>query len=69
MTALLHSIFFHRLLVNVAPRELRVLDTTVSITDSQDIENLVEDRITEFLQNTSHVKQGKVGNSAQIPLF
>lgn len=27
--ALLHSIFFHRLLVNVAPRELRFLDTTV----------------------------------------
>ncbi|KAF7730663.1 hypothetical protein EC973_001612 [Apophysomyces ossiformis] len=60
LRALLHSIFFHRLLVNVAPRELRVLDTTVSITDSPDIEKLVEDRITEFLQNNSHVKQGKM---------
>ncbi|KAI8374582.1 uncharacterized protein BYT42DRAFT_576858 [Radiomyces spectabilis] len=63
LRALLHSIFFHRLLVNVMPRELRVLDTTVSITDSRDVEMLIEAKIAEFLQNTSppHIKQGKLG--------
>ncbi|KAG1057037.1 hypothetical protein G6F43_001109 [Rhizopus delemar] len=62
MVGLLHSIFFHRLLGTVAPRELRVLNTTVSITDSQEVEKLIEEKITEFLQNTisSHIKQGKL---------
>ncbi|ORE04760.1 hypothetical protein BCV72DRAFT_307019 [Rhizopus microsporus var. microsporus] len=62
LRGLLHSIFFHRLLVNVAPRELRVLNTTVSITDSQEIETLIEQKIAEFLQNTnsSQIKQGKL---------
>lgn len=84
---LLHSIFFHRLLVNVAPRELRVLNTTVvtilkniythinnqlyttkkSITDSQEVETLIEQKIAEFLQNTnsSQIKQGKVSNKTK----
>ncbi|GAN02349.1 DUF1649 domain protein [Mucor ambiguus] len=63
LRGLLHSIFFHRLLVNVLPRELRVLNTTVSITDSPDVENLIEEKIAEFLQNSNsptQVKQGKV---------
>ncbi|KAG1170023.1 hypothetical protein G6F70_007963 [Rhizopus microsporus] len=62
LRGLLHSIFFHRLLVNVAPRELRVLNTTVSITDSQEVETLIEQKIAEFLQNTnsSQIKQGKL---------
>lgn len=81
----MHSIFFHRLLGTVAPRELRVLNTTVvstttmyfflnsfrfnqSITDSQEVEKLIEEKITEFLQNTisSHIKQGKVSKSKDI---
>jgi hypothetical protein len=36
-----------------------------SITDSQEVEKLIEEKITEFLQNTisSHIKQGKVSKS------
>ncbi|EPB87121.1 hypothetical protein HMPREF1544_06047 [Mucor circinelloides 1006PhL] len=63
LRGLLHSIFFHRLLINVLPRELRVLNTTVSITDSADVENLIEEKIAEFLHNSNsptQVKQGKV---------
>ncbi|KAI8637752.1 hypothetical protein BD408DRAFT_41350 [Parasitella parasitica] len=59
---LLHSIFFHRLLINVVPRELRVLNTTVSITDNVDIENLIEEKVAEFLHHSSsptQVAQGK----------
>lgn len=62
LRGLLHSIFFHRLLINVLPRELRVLNTTVSITDSHDVETLIEEKIAEFLHNnsSSQVKQGKL---------
>ncbi|KAI8376849.1 hypothetical protein BD560DRAFT_367575 [Blakeslea trispora] len=62
LRGLLHSIFFHRLLANVIPRELRVLNTTVSITDSADVEKLIEEKTVEFLHNTnsSQIKQGKV---------
>ncbi|KAI8879937.1 hypothetical protein K501DRAFT_255954 [Backusella circina FSU 941] len=62
LRGLLHSIFFHRLLVSVIPREIRVLNTSVSITDSQEVEDLIEAKITEFLQNTrsNQVKQGKL---------
>ncbi|KAI8088865.1 uncharacterized protein BX664DRAFT_331604 [Halteromyces radiatus] len=61
LRALLHSIFFHRLLVNVTPRELRVLDTTVSITDSREVENLIEDKANEFIQSLqTNIKQGKI---------
>ncbi|KAG2235238.1 hypothetical protein BDF21DRAFT_427501 [Thamnidium elegans] len=62
LRGLLHSIFFHRLLINVLPRELRVLNTSVSITDSKDVERLIEEKIAEFLHNTSptQIKQGKL---------
>ncbi|KAI8329019.1 autophagy-related protein [Choanephora cucurbitarum] len=60
LRGLLHSIFFHRLLANVIPRELRVLNTTVSITDNIDVEKLIEEKTVEFLHNTTHIKQGKV---------
>ncbi|CAO3668919.1 unnamed protein product [Rhizopus stolonifer] len=62
LRGVLHSIFFHRLLGTVIPRELRVLNTTVSITDSNEVENLIEEKITEFLQNTNstRIKQGKL---------
>lgn len=63
LRGLLHSIFFHRLLINVIPRELRVLNTTVSITDSSDVENLIEEKIAEFLHNSNsptQVKQEKL---------
>ncbi|KAG2217813.1 hypothetical protein INT45_005414 [Circinella minor] len=62
LRALLHSIFFHRLLVNVTPREFVVLDTTVSATDNRDVEHLIDERAAEFVQNicSSHVKQGKI---------
>ncbi|ORZ18969.1 hypothetical protein BCR42DRAFT_235508 [Absidia repens] len=61
LRALLHSIFFHRLLVNVTPRELRVLDTTVSITDSKEVETLVEEKANEFLQSIqNNARQGKI---------
>ncbi|KAI9256625.1 hypothetical protein BDA99DRAFT_143454 [Phascolomyces articulosus] len=62
LRALLHSIFFHRLLVNVTPREFMVLDTTVSATDNRDVEHLIDERAAEFVQNicSSHVKQGKI---------
>ncbi|RCI03851.1 hypothetical protein CU098_012347 [Rhizopus stolonifer] len=53
LRGLLHSIFFHRLLINVTPRELRVLNTTVSITDNADVEKLIEEKTVEFLHNTS----------------
>ncbi|KAL1935385.1 hypothetical protein VTP01DRAFT_4525 [Rhizomucor pusillus] len=61
LRALLHAIFFHRLLVNVTPRELRFLDITVSATDSREVESLIEERIADFLYNTSpsHIRQGK----------
>ncbi|KAG2208209.1 hypothetical protein INT46_000251 [Mucor plumbeus] len=51
------------LLINVIPRELRVLNTTVSITDSSDVENLIEEKIAEFLHNSNsptQVKQEKL---------
>ncbi|KAI9490085.1 hypothetical protein BDB00DRAFT_839534 [Zychaea mexicana] len=62
LRALLHSIFFHRLLVHVTPREFVVLDTTVSATDNRDVEHLIDERAAEFVQNicSSHVKQGKI---------
>ncbi|KAL0075405.1 hypothetical protein F4703DRAFT_1889011 [Phycomyces blakesleeanus] len=62
LRAILHSIFFHRLLINITPRELRVLETTVSTTDSPDVEILIEERVNEFVQNinTSQPKQGKM---------
>ncbi|KAI8074774.1 hypothetical protein BC940DRAFT_289059 [Gongronella butleri] len=61
LRALLHSIFFHRLLVNVTPRELHVLDTTVSMTDSDEIQQLIEDKVTEFMLTVqSQVKQAKL---------
>ncbi|KAI9315701.1 hypothetical protein BX666DRAFT_1958279 [Dichotomocladium elegans] len=62
LRALLHSIFFHRLLVTVTPRERRFLDTTVATTDNPEVERLIEERAAEFFQiissNTS--KQGKI---------
>ncbi|KAI9487177.1 MAG: hypothetical protein EXX96DRAFT_552110 [Benjaminiella poitrasii] len=60
LRGLLHSIFFHRLLTNVIPRELRVLNTTVSITDSSEVDTLIEEKIAEFLHNTNQLKQGKL---------
>ncbi|CAO3598053.1 unnamed protein product [Absidia cylindrospora] len=61
LRALLHSVFFHRLLVNVTPRELRVLDTTVSITDSKEVETLIEEKANEFLQSIqNNARQGKI---------
>ncbi|SAM04103.1 hypothetical protein [Absidia glauca] len=61
LQALLHSIFFHRLLVNVKPRELNVLDTTVSITDSWEVEALIEEKTNEFLSSLhDNTKQGKI---------
>ncbi|KAI9361321.1 hypothetical protein BD770DRAFT_383181 [Pilaira anomala] len=62
LRGLLHSIFFHRLLINVYPRELRVLHTSISVTDSKEVETLIEEKIIEFLHNTSpaQVKQGKL---------
>ncbi|KAI9253598.1 autophagy-related protein [Sporodiniella umbellata] len=58
----MHSIFFHRLLGIVIPRELRVLNTTVSITDSQEVEDLIEEKIIEFMHNSNsaRIKQGKL---------
>ncbi|CDH58074.1 duf1649 domain protein [Lichtheimia corymbifera JMRC:FSU:9682] len=62
LRALLHSIFFHRLLVNVAPRELRFLDTTVATTDNREVDHLIEQRATEFFQTISsnNARQGKI---------
>ncbi|KAI8992490.1 hypothetical protein BDB01DRAFT_778635 [Pilobolus umbonatus] len=63
LRGILHSIFFHRLLITVMPRELRVLNTTVSITDSPDIENLIEDKIQTILhliRSSSQLRQMKL---------
>ncbi|KAJ2955861.1 hypothetical protein NQZ79_g8196 [Umbelopsis isabellina] len=63
LRALLHSIFFHRLLVNVTPREGHFLDSTVSMTDSKEVEELIEERATEFYQKMSssqNQQQGKI---------
>ncbi|KAI9009968.1 hypothetical protein CLU79DRAFT_839776 [Phycomyces nitens] len=62
LRAILHSICFHRLLINITPRELRVLETTVSTTDSPDVEILIEERVNEFVQSTSlsQTKQAKM---------
>ncbi|KAI8971632.1 hypothetical protein BDF20DRAFT_915413 [Mycotypha africana] len=54
LRGLLHSIIFHRLLVHVVPRELRVLNTSISITDSPDIENLIEEKIVDYLNSVQH---------------
>ncbi|KAI7872673.1 hypothetical protein BDF14DRAFT_6769 [Spinellus fusiger] len=61
LRAILHSIFFHRLLTNVTPRELKILDTTVSITDSAEVDQLVEEKILEFVHHTNgHAQQEKM---------
>ncbi|KAI8339746.1 hypothetical protein BC941DRAFT_469013 [Chlamydoabsidia padenii] len=61
LRALLHSIFFHRLLVNVIPRDIRVLNATVSITNSQEVETLIENKSNEFIRSIhSNNKQGKI---------
>ncbi|CAO3640432.1 unnamed protein product [Cunninghamella blakesleeana] len=61
LRALLHSIFFHWLLINVTPLELHVLDTTISITDSPEIKEMIEEKVSEFYQSIeNNVKQGKI---------
>ncbi|ORY97264.1 hypothetical protein BCR43DRAFT_489493 [Syncephalastrum racemosum] len=64
LRGLLHSIFFHRLLVNVTPRELRIFDIAVAATDSRDVDQLIEERTAEFVQSltstSGHARQGKI---------
>ncbi|CAO3660393.1 unnamed protein product [Umbelopsis ramanniana] len=63
LRALLHSIFFHRLLINVTPREGHFLDTTVSMTGNKEVEDLIEEKVVDFYMSMStgqNKRQGKI---------
>ncbi|KAF9583615.1 hypothetical protein BGW38_009030 [Lunasporangiospora selenospora] len=59
LSAILHTILFHRVFANIRPRDIDILDLTIPIIDDPELDRLVEEKVVAFMRAVDSTPQNK----------
>ncbi|KAF8934606.1 hypothetical protein BGZ47_010293 [Haplosporangium gracile] len=63
LRAILHTVLFHRVLANIKPKDMEILDLTIPINDDPEVDKLVDEKIAAFVKvvDANPQSKGQIG--------